>query len=1065
MALVWAGGIVYDQYEENRNSRIGAEISTESVDPDSSGLASPYDYWDGNDRSAPRAGEKQPRSLQKSRRNRQVDRQSRTSGPEEEHTESEEERIQRELERHRKEARALEELAISEFDAASKRDERRRQRNKAAIIRAASRADTGERHSGRNKRAGSSRTAGKGGSGNHGRSQEPREQRKVSESGSGQGGKGTEGDTDSPETETGHGGSYAAAGKQTEEREDCESEASHAASRRYTLLSGDEDSGNGWEPGGGTDTGAEDDPGQAGDTGGGGNETYLLEEHKTFTVYSEVGYVVPAAGEHLILEDYEVAAWVKYDTERVGDTRYRCAGWTGTGDVPGSGNGDSVTFTMSQDSSITWNWTKEYLLDTGVSGSGSVDTADKWCEPGKVMQITAAPSRGWLFSHWSGDVTSESNPLSVRMNRPLEVTAVFEEERPDDGNSAPAPVYMDTDTTWSSGQPHYLSAPVIVRNGATLTIEPGAVIRSEPSGSLVIARGSRIEAMGTREAPIVMTDLHDDHMVGTDPSPGTYPYNLRNNGIGGRWGGLILLGDAFVTTDAGEPDVYSPDPSLELELDGYEDIGAFYGGGDDNDGSGELHFVSIRYAGLAPDGKGRVPGLTLAGVGRNTTVDNVEVFQCAGDGFSFLGGTVGTRYLQSWSAGGDAFHWDYGYRGKGQFWFGLQGILSSIGEVSDKACEMRGGPGQALLSSCPTIHNATFIGLGADSGNQGNTCLHFADGSGGRFRNMIAMDFGGAVALIEGSPSNSIYDASDNCYNSYFHDPLYSHVYAGSRILEIEGSFFWNFGFGNAKGLPLDSAFAGEWGAAYDARGPYHGLETGFDLIESGVMNCYQNGSAGYRSPLKQIEFEQQPVSVHGHEYYPISHIDPRIRDRRYIKAGWRASAVDEFFTPVCFQGAFHKDNWADWTAAAGLGMLATEGINADDYEQTGPDHFVMEIRRDSDFVSFQMDIDSVLEGTLVELFVFYRRSDDGRLYFYDFTTGRWHYRGTRSKAMALGDLELRNILDVRAPDADGGLGASPLPPDSEVHMYIDLRPNGLCDYPWLGAEHERLGDLQPDHS
>ncbi len=1060
MAVLWAAGTVYDQSQEIRSARIGADVSAESADPDGPGLESPRGHREV--KQGKRRHERDEQSLrarEKSWQPQTVNRRSPNLGPGAGQLQSEEERIQRELEEHRKEARAIEELAIAEFDAASKRDERRRLQKKAAIIRAAGQSDAEESSPGRNKEARSGLTSGSGWSGNPGRRQEPREQRKVLERGEGDDREGEEreGDPGFGEAESDIEGGYAVEDKESEENEDGESGPSYAGSRRYMPPSGDDNLLDGSQAGSGSDS--EEGWGRTGD-GEGGNETYLLEEHNKFSVSSEVGNVAPAVGEHLILEGYKVIARVKYDVEQQGNTRRRCIGWTGTGDVPRTGDKNSVTFRIFQDSSITWNWTKEYLLDASVSGSGSVDTADRWREPGAMAQITAIPSHGWLFSCWAGDVASESNPLSVRMNRPLEVTAVFEEERRHDGDIMPEPIYITTNAVWGSDRTHYLTAPVIVDNEATLTIEPGALVRSEPAGSLIISRGSKIMAIGTRDEPIVMTDLDDNHMVGAHPSAGTYPYNLPNNGIGGRWGGLILLGNAFVTTDAGEPDVYSPDPSLELELDGYEEMGAFYGGGDDNDGSGELRFVSIRYAGLAPDGKGRAPGLTLAGLGRNTTLENIEVFQCAGDGFSFLGGTVGSKYLQSWLAGGDAFQWNYGYRGKGQFWFGLQGALSSIDEVSDKACDMRGGPGQALLSSCPTIHNATFIGLGAGSGNHGNACLHFSDGSGGRFRNIIAMDFGGAVALIEGSPSNSVYDAADNCYNHYFHDPLYSHVYAGSRILEIEGSFLWNFGFGNAKGLPLDSPLAVEWGAKYDARGPYHGVENGFDLIGSGVMNSYEAGSAESFGPLEQIEFCRQPISIDGNNVYPVSYIDPRIRDRRYIKAGWRASAVDDFFSPVCFQGAFHKYNWADWTTAAKLGILATEGIESGDYELNNPDYFDMEISLDSNLMSFTVDIDSVLEGALVELFVFYRRSDDGKLYFYDFAKGKWHYGGTRSKSMALSDLDLRDILDVSAPYADEGMGNAPLPPDSVVYMWVDLRPNGLCDYPSLGAKHVRVGDF-----
>src|SRR5690606_21182749 len=35
---------------------------------------------------------------------------------------------------------------------------------------------------------------------------------------------------------------------------------------------------------------------------------------------------------------------------------YEILGWTGTGSVPPSGTGGTVNFTITQNSSITWNW-------------------------------------------------------------------------------------------------------------------------------------------------------------------------------------------------------------------------------------------------------------------------------------------------------------------------------------------------------------------------------------------------------------------------------------------------------------------------------------------------------------------------------------------------------------------------------------------------------------------------------------------------------------------------------------------------------------------------------------
>lgn len=44
-------------------------------------------------------------------------------------------------------------------------------------------------------------------------------------------------------------------------------------------------------------------------------------------------------------------------------TTWTCTGWTGTGSVPPTGSDTSVTFTITQDSTITWNWTSSAASD------------------------------------------------------------------------------------------------------------------------------------------------------------------------------------------------------------------------------------------------------------------------------------------------------------------------------------------------------------------------------------------------------------------------------------------------------------------------------------------------------------------------------------------------------------------------------------------------------------------------------------------------------------------------------------------------------------------------------
>jgi hypothetical protein len=107
--------------------------------------------------------------------------------------------------------------------------------------------------------------------------------------------------------------------------------------------------------------------------------------------------------------------------------RYVCTGWTGTGDVT-NGSGTSVVFTVTTNSTLTWNWRTEYYLDTTSGSHGSIDVGDGWYTNGSVVTITATASNGYHFVSWSGDVPPAlltNNPLTVTMSQARTLAASF----------------------------------------------------------------------------------------------------------------------------------------------------------------------------------------------------------------------------------------------------------------------------------------------------------------------------------------------------------------------------------------------------------------------------------------------------------------------------------------------------------------------------------------------------------------------------------------------------------------------------------------------------------------
>ena len=236
---------------------------------------------------------------------------------------------------------------------------------------------------------------------------------------------------------------------------------------------------------------------------------------------------------------------------------------------------------------------------------------------------------------------------------------------------------IDSNTTWYSDSIYTLQGRISVINGATLTIEPGCLIKAESgigavASSLVIARGSKIMAEGTPNAPIIFTSVIDSIQPGQIISP-----NLDED-VQGLWGGVVILGYAPISA-----------ASVPLQIEGIpsSDASGLYGGTDSTDNSGVFSYVSIRHGGTNIGQGNELNGLTLGGVGNMTQVDNVEVVANQDDGIEFFGGCVHAENLLVWAHGDDGLDVDQGYSG----WVTNYVVIK--GENSDHSLEIDGGEG------------------------------------------------------------------------------------------------------------------------------------------------------------------------------------------------------------------------------------------------------------------------------------------------------------------------------------------------------------------------------------
>ncbi|MEO0733195.1 MAG: T9SS C-terminal target domain-containing protein, partial [Bacteroidota bacterium] len=297
--------------------------------------------------------------------------------------------------------------------------------------------------------------------------------------------------------------------------------------------------------------------------------------------------------------------------------------------------------------------------------------------------------------------------------------------------------------TWTADNEYLLNGIVVLETGGVLTIEPGTIIRGRASFSinsgdnasaLIIARGAQLFAEGTPSQPIVFTAEEDDVLDPTDFTPEDV----------GEWGGLALLGAAPISRPGGQ-----------AGLEGFNaaDLRFSFGGDAPADNSGSLRYVSIRHVGAQASVDNEMNGLTLAGVGNGTLIDQVETFACLDDGFEFLGGTVNAYHLIATYCQDDAFDVDLGYRGIGQFWLGVasRGHLAEIDGAN---------PDNQPPFALPDLANLTLVGTNPSSDVQREgESLYFRDNTGGRIRNSVFVNARTAAVVIEDRDDTETEDA------------------------------------------------------------------------------------------------------------------------------------------------------------------------------------------------------------------------------------------------------------------------------------------------------------------
>ncbi|MDO4930999.1 MAG: hypothetical protein Q4E59_07685 [Bacteroidales bacterium] len=424
---------------------------------------------------------------------------------------------------------------------------------------------------------------------------------------------------------------------------------------------------------------------------------------------------------------------------------------------------------------------------------------------------------------------------------------------------------------------YLLKGWVYIADGATLTIEPGTIIKGDKQtmASLIVERGGKLIAKGTASEPIVFTSEQ-----------------AKGSRKPGDWGGIIICGKA--SHNAGEAQIEGG-PRTK------------HGGSVDTDNSGVLSYVRIEFAGYPFATDQEINGLTLGSVGSGTQIDHVQVSYSNDDSFEWFGGTVNAKYLVAYNGWDDDFDTDNGYSGTVQY-----GLVVRNSKIADKSqsngfeSDNDASGSTATPVTSATFSNITFIGPKAVDANFVNSSSYITggdyypnNGSGlGRFQAAMQIRRGSCL----------------NCVNS---------VAMGYPIgLMLDGEKGNTQAQAKAGKITLQNIWFADVEAVGSDANKYYGdyLVTGYDSIKNPIIDSTQTSfsSTFFRAQAGNQVTTISALNLTGSSRYPglTTNFMPQSSSPMIGAASFTAVSGRGFDEDVNYIGAFSaNDTWMDgWT-------------------------------------------------------------------------------------------------------------------------------------------------------
>jgi hypothetical protein len=450
----------------------------------------------------------------------------------------------------------------------------------------------------------------------------------------------------------------------------------------------------------------------------------------------------------------------------------------------------------------------------------------------------------------------------------------------------------------------------------TLSGNGAYVLNGMPVSGSGIAVGATVVSVSGNV--VTLSAANTAAVSGNAAFTGTYP--LAASTAGYFWAGTAGTGVTTNFTAGTGPVVGGTNFAIPF-------IGTAGGSFDDNDNSGVMKYVSIRHSGAILAVGAEINGLTLASVGRGTTIDHIEIVSCADDNIEIFGGTVNLKYITTLFGNDDMFDYDLGWTGNAQFFYGMKNTTSGSSpdndngieaDSDDNATNIGASTTPSGVRSHPKMYNFTIIGNGKATGTSDNRSIsgaNFKEGAEGELYNSIFANFKNGINL-QNTTANRTFEAFDNWSN----DAADQDPQAVNNSLLIKCNTF----VGCTNALVIDASHIS--GNPQGGAAPSANNLTQFTTTDLNVVTPLVDDVATPLVVENQIPGFSYAFTIGANNSVTVKN---DVTPNPALVTTCPAAPVNGFFEPANYRGAFSSQagsNWlSDWSYSQVL--EATQGV------------------------------------------------------------------------------------------------------------------------------------------